>query len=139
MVFCERFAAPPPATRKLSCNIPSAQSNFSSKPFPILSTIKAFMKLKLESFYKIQTFQQSPETQFCTEPKVCKCWLLKLLWPPYFPLLFKILAKFWVHDQTGSKDIRYILSMGVLSQIFCQMGGKCIFPTLNYEYILLQH
>ena len=23
--------------------------------------------------------------------------------------------------------LRYILSMGVLSQIFCQMGGKCIF------------
>ena len=33
MVFCERFAAPPRATRKLSCNIPSAQSNFSSKTF----------------------------------------------------------------------------------------------------------
>ena len=24
-------------------------------------------------------------------------------------------------------DLGYILSMGVLSQIFCQMGGKCIF------------
>ena len=25
------------------------------------------------------------------------------------------------------RNLRYILSMSVLSQIFCQMGGKCIF------------
>ena len=45
------------------------------------------------------------------------------------------------------KELWYILSMGVLSQIFCQMGGKCIFshfklwictsPTLTWSYLML--
>ena len=50
-------------------------------------------------------------------------------------------SRAYVHDQqqliptsiesfpitSSGSDGRYILSMGVLSQIFCQMGGKCIF------------
>ena len=67
---------------------------------------------------------EDPSTGAMIHPDVVETWRMGDTWNHSTNILGLVIFSVATGIAIGN---RYILSMGVLSQIFCQMGGKCIF------------